>query len=385
MATHHFLVIFPQSHPAPHSWYSQKKHRSLRSNPSAPGPSQITGHVFWQLATDPTILWCITSILNVICNGECLDANGHAFLTAGQAVIISKRGPFDAADPHTFADAFSLSSLVQELLCFSQATERTAKPRTINCGEALMKLAGVAVLGVLPDSAVPNAAGPVQLGVGAKGGTSLVAFRFQAFLDAFAHDPDMIALLVDISDAFMRASRLKMLEALFLNRDLAPTWRLFRWHISRANPRFLRMSDGELFTFLQKEGGPQGDPLMPLMFSLLMSYLLGRVLQDRPALAAAYLDDTTLGGKVSVVRQIFIDMIKLAPVECGFEINLKRRSSSRSTLHRPLRLLPLYVNSISSSTTAPRPSSAPSSALTPRACLPGCLTRCANMKHCLKS
>jgi len=122
----------------------------------------------------------------------------------------------------------------------------------------------------------------------------------------------------------MRASRFKMLRALFSKPALAPTWRLFRWHISRDNPRFLRMTDGEIFEFLQKEGGPQGDPLMPLMFSLLMAFLLDRVLASRPALAAAYLDDTTIGGKVPVVRQIFVEMVRLAPVECGFEINLTK-------------------------------------------------------------
>jgi hypothetical protein len=292
--------------------------------PSAPGPSQITGRVLWQLADkDSSILTSITSIVEVLVNCLCTDPRAHSLLTAGLATLINKRSAFDStsAPGSDHAESLSPADILRELFCRNDDPARQSRPRTINCGESLLKLAGIVALQCLADDAIPTAVGPVQLGVGVKGGTSIGSMRFQLFLDQFSDQPDMIALLIDISDAFMRANRGKMLLALFSHPSLSATWRLFRWHISQSNPRFLRLSDGEVFHFLQQEGGPQGDPLMPLMFSLLMSALLDRVLLDHPVLAAAYLDDTTLGGKVGVVRVIFEEMVRLAPSMCGFDIN----------------------------------------------------------------
>jgi hypothetical protein len=103
---------------------------------------------------------------------------------------------------------------------------------------------------------------------------------------------------------------------------LWPIWRIAHWHLQRPNARHLFMSNGEWFSFLQSEGGPQGDPLMPLLFSVLISVLLKAVIdKHRVACAAAYLDDTTTVAKVQTQELVYDDMVAMAPTLCGFSIN----------------------------------------------------------------
>jgi hypothetical protein len=90
----------------------------------------------------------------------------------------------------------------------------------------------------------------------------------------------------------------------------------------RANPRFLRMTNGEIFSFFQSEGGPQGDPLMPLPFSILIAKLHQRVLANKTVEAAnTYLDDAQAFAHVTVMETIYEEMCATSEAVCGFLVN----------------------------------------------------------------
>lgn len=294
------------------------------SGPYAAGVSGVTGTVWSQLAkSDTHICSALTAVLSMIVNASCPEPALHAFLTAGKATLIGKKDT--AIAPTSIDDTFHADHdcvALQDLLASNTDYQQHGKFRTINVGEPLLKAAGKLVLNKLPRDQVQTAVGPTQVGVGTPSGVERYILSMQAAVEKYANDPAFITLSLDISDAFMKANRAKIMQALFELPGLAPVWRLARWHLAAANPRFLRMTDGEIFSFLQSDGGPQGDPLMPLMFSVLIAVLHKQVLSGKNVdAAAAYLDDTTLAGLTHVLRPIYEEMERLAPGMCGFSLN----------------------------------------------------------------
>ena len=101
-----------------------------------------------------------------------------------------------------------------------------SKFRTINVGETLLKTAGKVVLAQLNLDAVHKAIGGFQVGVGTPSGVEHYLLNMQTALELHADDPEYISMSFDISDAFMKANRAKMLQALFEHPDLSALWRL---------------------------------------------------------------------------------------------------------------------------------------------------------------
>jgi hypothetical protein len=185
----------------------------------------------------------------------------------------------------------------------------------------LLKVAGLACLSLIDKEDIIRILAPVQLGVGVKGGVEVAIHRLQAYIDQEGADPDIVLLFLDISDAFMTANRAKMLEALFKFKELSPIWRLAHWHLSVANPRYVRMDEGRLLVLHQTEGGPQGDPLMPLLFSLLIARLHDAVLTGSHCCPVGFLDDTAFGAKIDVAATLYDRYVYLAPEITGCKIN----------------------------------------------------------------
>ena len=318
------------------------------AGPLAAGMSGVSGTVLHQLATvDDTIAHSLTTLISVILNASSPDLRLHAFLTAGKATLLAKAG--SAPSQRELADSYlgnSASEALRDLLQSNRSNadaHKGEKFRTITVGEVLLKVAGKVALAKLDPADVLKAIGPLQIGVGTPSGVEQYLLNIHTALELHANDPEIIAMAFDIADAFMRANRAKMLQALFEQGGLSPLWRLAHWHMSNRNPRFLHMSNGSVYSFFQSEGGPQGDPLMPLLFSLLIAKLHALVISKQTVAAAkACLDDTMVVAKVQVMEVIYKEMAQRSEEVCGFKLN-ESKCIVTSVHPDPSPLVPAFV------------------------------------------
>ena len=295
---------------------------------AAPGPSGISGRVMRQIAEDDDCLTYLTGILQAYVNGSLQDPEGRAMATAGMAVVIPKHGPalshqdiVRQAMEDNDDEPDIVASLVSALFDLPSANDPDTKIRTINIGEIMIKVAGIACLSLISKDAIARILAPVQLGIGVKGGVEVGIHRLQAYCDQEGADPNIVTLFLDIADAFMTADRAKMLTAVFKFEELSPIWRLAHWHLSTANPRYVRMNHRKMFILHQTVGGPQGDSLMSVLFAVVIGKLHELVLANTPCCPAGILDDTAIGAKIDVAEQIYLRYVHLAPSTIGCHVN----------------------------------------------------------------
>ena len=192
----------------------------------------------------------------------------------------------------------------KQLLCGSRLTplvdsQNPAKIRPVACGEVfyricmrfLLKTLGHA--GALLDS---------QLGVGTPGGVEPIVEWLSAELEAAeageaaaGDHGDKFLYALDFQNAFNNVSREAMAEAIHTH---APQYyRLARWAYGAATVLVVVGPEGTVHTIASAEGGRQGDPLLPLFFSLVLRPLLqelqGHVLQPGDK-HKSYLDDVLI-------------------------------------------------------------------------------------------
>ena len=179
--------------------------------------------------------------------------------------------------------------------------------RILTMVEHIMKIAGLLCLDKINPIDVQRIFEDINLAIGTSGGPAIAIQRFQSFLEDHGASPDIIAIFLDLLNAYMKASRKKMLEKLFEHKEFQPIWRIAHWMLSTPNPRYFSMENGGIFTIHQTEGGPQGDPLMPFLFSVLM--LAIHVLL-KTTVKAGFLDDTSFGDRVQTVDP-YIDKLKV--------------------------------------------------------------------------
>ena len=171
--------------------------------------------------------------------------------------------------------------------------------------------------------ACKSALAPRQLGVGVKGGAEAVAHAARRYLAEMG--PDQVLVKLDFINAFNSVRRDAVLEAVALH---VPELLAFTKSAYGA-PSILQFGGEQV---LSEEGVQQGDPLGPLFFSLALN---GPLQGLGGEFIAGYLDDVSVGGRVSEVSSEVVEFetqaaaigLRLNHTKCEV-IGLSRESRS---------------------------------------------------------
>jgi len=160
--------------------------------------------------------------------------------------------------------------------------------------------------------------GPLQVGVATQGGAEASVHAVRKLAEEFGNDPGKIMLKVDFSNAFNLVDRTVMLAQVY---DKLPG--LYRWvDYCYSHPAHLFCGTSVLSS---AAGVQQGDPLGPLLFSLVLHPLACKIEAEFPELDLCvwYLDDGTIIGQVDEVHQVFLLLEKDGPA-LGLHLNVKK-------------------------------------------------------------
>ena len=187
--------------------------------------------------------------------------------------------------------------------------------RPIAVGEVLRRLASrlccSAVRSRLPDTFIPYG----QVGVGIKGGLEAAIHVSRTFIHDNQDNPDYCCLKLDMVNAFNECNR-----QTYFTRLEKKFPELVRWvHWSYKSAGEMRFGSHRI---LSTSGVQQGDPLGPLLFSLVVMELMDSVGPvDDLKLSLWYLDDGTFIGTRHAVSTLFRSVVSKG-ASFGLKLNL---------------------------------------------------------------
>ena len=200
--------------------------------------------------------------------------------------------------------------------------------RPIVAGEALRRLTGKCLCILMREKA-SEFFDPHQLGVACPAGAEKLIHNFRRCLTDHWGDDDFVVCKIDLSNAFNEVSRNALLTECATHFPL-----LFKWvywcygqHPSLWHP---------MGTLGSEQGVQQGDPLGPLLFSLVLHKLVQSITGAAECSGLTfncwYLDDGILAGPKSAINHA-IHLIQLEGPPLGLRINIaKCELYSRSNL-----------------------------------------------------
>ena len=151
---------------------------------------------------------------------------------------------------------------------------------------------------------VEQACAPFQFALSTRAGTDCVGHAVRVVTD---HDPEMTVLSIDGIGAYDHVYRSSILSKLHEIPSLRSMLPFVRKTYARASTYWWSDKDGVSHRIGQHQGGEQGDPLMPLLFSLAIHNALAEVkeqLLDGEFLFA-FLDDVYVLAKPDRIRTIY--------------------------------------------------------------------------------
>ena len=193
--------------------------------------------------------------------------------------------------------------------------------RPVAIGEFLFKLATMYSLEDIGQDIIRSLFPEIQVGVAVKGGAEQALHQIQSLLETA--DSSHVFIKVDFSNAFNSCSRQQLLKS-FLSHDvLAPAFNLFFWAYSDPSPLLYYNFDKLEHVLSSSEGGRQGDPLMPLAFSLLAQSLYVKGAEYGTTLVAD-LDDLGIEGPI---QSAFASYDKIAASAPQYQLQLNPRKT----------------------------------------------------------
>ena len=171
-------------------------------------------------------------------------------------------------------------------------------------------------------SVLNNSLAPIQVGVGTPGGCEAAIHATRRFAASMAVDQVLVKL--DFSNAFNSLRRDVMLQT--VAEKLPGLYRFCK--LCYGDRTALRFGDNIIWS---EEGSQQGDPLGPLLFCLTIQPLLSSLSSE---FIVAYMDDVTLGGNLSVVKQD-VNLINSAGTKYGLQLNHSKCEIITNTTAQP--------------------------------------------------
>ena len=201
-------------------------------------------------------------------------------------------------------------------LCALQKGQNDVRP--IAAGETLRRMVSKAACSVVKSKASTLFQGR-QYGVATASGSERVIHLCRQVVESTKNDPEFVLCKVDLRNAFNTVSR-----AAFIS--------LSEKHFPELTPwiNWCYATDSALTygsqTVASTEGVQQGDPLGPLLFSMVLREITELIENEVPSgllLHLWYLDDGVLAGKSDSVRRA-LDAIACAGPQWGLHLNASK-------------------------------------------------------------
>lgn len=258
------------------------------ANGGAPGLSGWTGDLMLPLVHSPECMAMFADLIADICNGA-IEGEAKEMLLAGRLVPIPKRLDAQGVRPITVSEPF-------------------------------YALAG-SYLHTQHGDELADTFEPLQLGVGARGGTERAVHRIQNGLE-LAQD-EAVYLALDSANAFNSVSRAALFTELFKHEQLQRTWRFLHWAYAEPSTLVVMQHGKVAATVASGEGVKQGEPWGGSAYGITAHPLYKAALvaaNEHPVEGTAIVDDFGVVGHWQGAFRVF-DHVEANGPQVGIHTN----------------------------------------------------------------